>query len=351
MILPEPRGDRLHQRGKAFVCTFILVGLCYGALVLGTVSIERPSRTIYREVDLASFAPPAPATLRRTPTGAESPSSEPADAGTSEHVATAQTLDQLDLSRILSADLDRDPDPDGSTDTETPRNGQSNAADTETQIQTAPGGLQGRGDQENPNDLSGSATPGAPGRTPRETSSGAAEIELTEGNEAGGEEVVGRNEQRPATAADADYTVRRLTLEAFGADYENLEVQELVEWMKRHPGELPGGVRQLVRYRPAFLSSVTSFVMDGKKYELYLMCKESLYEVHIVLVDAGASTYLVDRSFQKLSTYLREGQVRRTPEQGVVAIRSERNAASNATSQEFYSLFLSWWETARQVDQ
>ena len=44
----------------------------------------------------------------------------------------------------------------------------------------------------------------------------------------------------------------------------------------------------------------------------------------------------------------REGQVRRTDEQGIVAVRSQRNAASNDRSTEFYALFLSWWEKAKQ---
>ncbi len=130
-------------------------------------------------------------------------------------------------------------------------------------------------------------------------------------------------------------------------DYDNLEIQELMAWMRANPGALPVGVRKLVRHRDEFLTSATSFELDNKRYELFLMLKTGLYEVHIVLVDVDQATYLIDRSFQKLSTYLREGRVGRTPEQGITAINSRRTAASDERSKEFYSLFLSWWEIAK----
>ena len=118
--------------------------------------------------------------------------------------------------------------------------------------------------------------------------------------------------------------------------------------MKANPGELPVGVRKLVRHRDNFLTSATTFELDGRRYELYLMCKEKLYEVHIVLVDVDEATYLIDRSFQKLSTYLREGRVGRSSADIITAINSRRSAASDERSREFYSLFLSWWEIAKQ---
>lgn len=358
MILPEPRGDRLHQRGKAFISTCVFAGICYGVLAMGSFNVERPSRTVFREVDLASFAPPAPEIVPRPVTGPASEAIEPAVTN-APHAATSQTLDQLDLSQIFPKDLDLSVEPASSNGAS--RGGQADAGASDQQIEVASGGLQGLGNLDALDNIGGAPVSGARGRANRRAAAGGGDIALTTGTQgttspnaepaAGGAEVVGNNVSRAATAAAANPTVKRLSLDAFGSDYENLEVQELIDWMKRNPGELPGGVRQLVRYRPAFLSSVTSFTMDGKPYELYLMCKESLYEVHIVLVDGTESTYLVDRSFQKLSTYLREGQVRRTRDQGIVAVSSQRNAASSNKSQEFYSLFLSWWETAKKSGQ
>ena len=81
------------------------------------------------------------------------------------------------------------------------------------------------------------------------------------------------------------------------------------------------------------------------------MCKESLNEVHIVLVDEDDATYLVDRSFQKMSTLFREGNVQRSLSEEIVAVNSRRNSASDARSKEFYGLFLSWWEQAKKEVQ
>ena len=159
--------------------------------------------------------------------------------------------------------------------------------------------------------------------------------------------MVGENTRRAATAAEADFNVERLSLDSFGNDYKNLEVQELIDWMKANPGELPVGVRKLVRHRDQFLTSATSFALDGTTYDLFLMCKEGLYEIHIVLVENNEATYLIDRSFQKLSTYLREGQVARSSGDVITAVNSRRTAASDERSKEFYSLFLSWWEIAK----
>lgn len=358
MILPEPRGDRLHQRGKAFISTCLIAGVCYGVLVMGNFTVERPSRTVFREVDLASFAPPAPVVVPRPVTGTEPEPDTPVTT-TATNAPTSQSLDQLDLSQIFPKDIDLSVTPESNSSAN--RGGQSDPGASEQQIEVASGGLQGLGDLDALNNLGGAPVSGARGRADRRTANAGGDITLAQGTRgnptpavapaAGGAEVVGNNTSRAATAAAANPTVNRLSLDAFGNDYENLEVQELIDWMKRNPGELPGGVRQLVRYRPAFLSSVTSFTIDGKPYELYLMCKESLYEVHIVLVDGTESTYLVDRSFQKLSTYLREGQVRRTRDQGIVAVSSQRNAASGSKSQEFYSLFLSWWDSAKKSGQ
>ena len=354
MILPEPRRDRLHQKGKAFLSTILLAAVVYSIMLLGSFTLEKPTRQIFREIDLASFAPPAldpevpsSSESEAETEGEQSESTEPA---ASEEVTSA--LAQLDLSALFPQDA--------TLETETLDNSRQNRADetTESEISVETSGLSGLGDLDALNSLAGSTEPAARGRAGQRSDLGNAGISLAGGTGStaslgansqlgGGGSVVGGNVSRANNTGETDMTVERMSLDEFGSDYDRLEVQELIDWMKRNPGELPIGVRQLVRYRPAFLSSVTTFTIDGKPYELYLMCKERLYEIHIVLVDAEASTYLVDRSFQKLSTYLSEGQVRRAQRGEITAVRSQRNAASSDASHEFYSLFLSWWEQAK----
>ncbi|MFK7848510.1 MAG: hypothetical protein AB8G77_24690 [Rhodothermales bacterium] len=357
MILPEPRKDAVHQRGKAFLSTIVFAAVCYGCLLFASISVEKPSRRIFREVDLASFAPPAatpeiPTTTEDTNT----PDTETVETEPVVQEASAQSLDQLDLAQLFPDELTVDVDP--LEPVENTRNAQADANNAGEQIEVKSGGLQGLGSLDALDDLGGAPVPASRGRTARQSGQGnAGGISIADGsnsvsptqntNTGGTTAVVGGNTSRAATAAEADFNVERLSLDSFGNDYQNLEVQELIAWMKANPGEMPVGVRKLVRHRDAFLTSATSFELDGKRYELFLMCKERLMEVHIVLVDVDEATYLIDRSFQKLSTYLREGRVGRTSAQGITAINSQRSAASDERSNEFYSLFLSWWEIAK----
>lgn len=351
MILPEPRGDTAGRRGRALLATALLGGVCYGLLAAATYTIEKPTRELFREVDFALFAPPAPV-LAPEPVASDSEAPEVAPRETTREPNTAavSALDQLDLSAFLPQELDMPvndaPDPTRS------RQASASASGVETAD-----GLAGIGDFSALDGLNTALPAGGRGRAARGSAAAAAGITITSG--AGGEaetrlgeqvggdtRVVGGQQARQVTGLQQGPAVERISLDALGDDYSNLEVRELIEWMKNNPAELPIGIRQLVRHRPAFLSSVASFSIDGKAYELYLMCKESLYEVHIVLVEREEATYLVDRSFQKLSTYLREGGVRRDG-RDIVAVNSRRDAASSEHSREFYGLFLSWWEQAR----
>ena len=357
MILPEPRRDAVHQRGKAFLSTIVLVAFGYACLLFASFSIEKPSRKIFREVDLASFAPPVVTPeFTATPDDAEVPDNETETAEPTVVEASTQSLDQLDLTQLFPGELDVDLAP--ASATESARNAQRDAENNTPEIEVQSGGLQGLGSLDGLDNL-GAPVPTSRGRANRQSqtgnNNGGIAIASGSGAVAAGENtatttrtnVVGDNTRRAAVAESADFDVQRLSLDAFGTDYENLEVQELIAWMKANPGEMPVGVRKLVRHRDVFLSSVTSFDLGGKRYELFLMCKERLMEVHIVLVEADEATYLIDRSFQKLTTYLREGRVARTQAQGITAINSRQSAASDERSKEFYALFLSWWKIAK----
>ena len=356
MILPEPRRDATSQKGKAFICTILMAVGAYTIMLLGSFSLEKPDRRVYREVDLASFAPPEPdPEFSRTSSSDAEATEEPADATETAATAEAPTLAQLDLTELFPEDGSLTVETPNVENTRTQSRGTGNSAD---EIAVQSGGLQGLGDLNALDNLGGAPVPAARGRSGRSPGNSGGGISLSGGTASGASpdvntslggtgDVVGSNTRRAEGTANAEFTVDRVSLDAFGNDYDRLEVQELINWMKKNPGDLPIGVRQLIRHRPSFLSSVTSFMLDGQYYELYLMCKEKLYEIHIVLVDGNGSTYLVDRSFQKLSTYLSEGQVRRAQAGEITAIRSQRNAASNEASQEFYSLFLSWWEQAK----
>ena len=138
-------------------------------------------------------------------------------------------------------------------------------------------------------------------------------------------------------------------LEEFGEDYEDIETLffPLAEWMKRNPAHLPSAVRRLMgdgRWDDSFLTSRTSFRIGDRVYELLLMSKEELKEVHIFLVQDRTAIYLIDRGFQKDSNFLRVGQVGFRNNE-IAEIDSEMRDAGRQYTEQFYQIFLSWWNS------
>ncbi len=141
---------------------------------------------------------------------------------------------------------------------------------------------------------------------------------------------------------ESDVVIEEFEPEAF----DGSEADRLGQWMRANPAPLPIGVRVHVNYEPTFLTSTASFVSEGRSWELYLMFNESLRELHLVLVDGDRSVYLIDRGFQERSRSLREGTVRRQGGE-IMSVDSQTGAASGDRAQEFYNVFLSWWEATK----
>ncbi|MEM7414482.1 MAG: hypothetical protein AAF389_03235 [Gemmatimonadota bacterium] len=128
--------------------------------------------------------------------------------------------------------------------------------------------------------------------------------------------------------------------------FDGTEADRLALWMRSTPGELPVGVRVHMNYQPEFLTSTTRLTSEGRNWELYLMFNESLRELHIVLVEDNRSVYLIDRGFQEQSRSLREGTVRRSGGE-IVSVDSRTGIAGSDRAQDFYNVFLSWWEATK----
>jgi hypothetical protein len=170
-------------------------------------------------------------------------------------------------------------------------------------------------------------------------------------------------EERTAGSADADGPAVSVETAAARGDVEGAgevvireyesdtfggsDVELLATWMRANRTELPVGVRVHLDFEPSFLTAAVPFSSEGREWELYLMFNESLRELRIVLVEGDRSVYLIDRGFQEQSQSLREGTVRRSNGE-IVAVDSRSGAASSARAREFYNIFLSWWEVAKQ---
>lgn len=147
--------------------------------------------------------------------------------------------------------------------------------------------------------------------------------------------------ERPADEG-SEVAIAEFSSESF----DGSEADRLALWMRQNPGDLPIGVRVHMNYEPTFLTSTTRFASDGRNWELYLMFNESLRELHLVLVEGDRSVYLIDRGFQEQSRSLREGTVRRTGRE-IVTVDSRSGIAGSERAQDFYNVFLSWWEATK----
>ena len=312
MIWPEPRHDGLNQRGKAFITTTVLAGVCYSAMTFGGIELMTSTRSVYREVDLSALTRSTIESSHAMALLDSLGSSQielPVDwdqPDTTVYIDNGHLPDSSDYIRELDLPADiESPDPDLSPAYESEEEGTENRRSDNTQTLSLP----------------------------------AASIA----------ESVGIEEEYIDSSAPSNLqNIRRVPLEAFGVDYANLEISAIIRWMEQNPADLPQEVRQIMRYRPDFLSSASSFRMEGEWYTLYLMSKKDLSEVHVILVDSKEAVYLVDRSYQKLSTYLRKGRVLHEggATRRIEAVRS--NMVSSESSDYFYTTFLSWWDFVKR---
>lgn len=135
-----------------------------------------------------------------------------------------------------------------------------------------------------------------------------------------------------------------------GGEFEDLSpiYRALVEWMRQHPAQFPEVINRFMEKSPGDLVSQVTFQMGGRQFDMYLLCKEPLYEIRICLLQGGESTYLIDRGFKENSRFLRVGAVNRTGDGDILSFNTSRKAASDSRTDAFYQVFLSWWENVQQ---
>lgn len=121
----------------------------------------------------------------------------------------------------------------------------------------------------------------------------------------------------------------------------------LIEWMKRHPAVLPPVVNRFMGRKPGDLTSRVQFNIQQRAFEMFLLCVEETYEVRIVLVENQHVTYLIDQGFQKQSNFLRTGRVNRLDSGEILKFGTNLEPAGSGKTQEFYQIFMSWWESVK----
>ncbi len=138
-------------------------------------------------------------------------------------------------------------------------------------------------------------------------------------------------------------------LAEFDAGAENFSpiYQPLIEWMKRHPAVLPPVARRFMNHRPGHLTSRVQFQMDGRRFDMLLLCVEASYEVRIVLIENREVTYLIDEGFRKKSNFLRAGELDRLPDGSILKFSTNLRPAGSQRTRQFYRIFLSWWDSVK----
>ena len=139
------------------------------------------------------------------------------------------------------------------------------------------------------------------------------------------------------------------TLDEIGSGFDDFSplFRPLLDWMKKHPGEFPEIVKRFMEYSVGDLTSVVNFVINDRRFLMFLLCKEQIYEIRISLIEENSLTYLIDRGFKEQSNYLRFGSVERQANGTILSFGTTRQAAADKRTTEFYQIFLSWWDTVK----
>jgi len=346
MITPESRDDAPRKRRIALFSTAGIVALA--AVLVAWVNIPdfTSPRNTYREINPAQLSQVQPQPEREP-----EPTQEEETPEENEEPETEKTPERIEAPDLQTDALQAEPTSSQTTPSseESPSSSESGGSENNVGVErTEIGGI----------DETEASDPGAAGALPSATDqstsgeSNGGGIAIEEGSGGGqgstGSDFAGGETVAAGGGTDAPEgdSLQKITLSqaAEEEDAGNLEVSKLIQWMRENPAQLPGGIKQLVGYQPNYLSSKI-MSMDEGNYEMYLMCKESLREVHIVLVQGERAQYLVDRSFQKQSQKFRAGPVRRSGG-AIVGVKSE-SKPRDEEAQRFYDVFLSWWKEAK----
>jgi hypothetical protein len=357
MISPEPRNDESEQRRVAAMATTGVVALA--AILVAVVSVPdfTSPQEQFRKLDPQRFTDlqMEPESEPEQESESDSESEEQENPEEAEQKAEPEKAPERVQAPDLSSqgiDVQATTETPGQTSSD-PSNSKSSGGNTSIQVEREKvgevGGTQtfdGPSTTSLPSGKSGDASSGSDGTgIAIAEGSGSGQGSSTGDDFGGGGQVAAGNQGQAGGKGGSavEVSLKDVSKE----DYGNLEVNKLIKWMKNHPAKLPDAIERYVGYQDQHLSSALRHVeVGGEKYELYLMCKESLKEVHIVLVKNERAQYLVDRSFQKQSRKFRAGPVRRDGK-NIVGVQSEGKPRGKE-AQRFYDIFLSWWKDTKK---
>ncbi len=93
---------------------------------------------------------------------------------------------------------------------------------------------------------------------------------------------------------------------------KNIRRSLIIEWMRRHPSELPPGIKQHLGHTDDTITSVDTLALEDLRagtQVLYLMAYPAVQELHVILISEGRSFYFIDRGAQGEGHKFRVGEV------------------------------------------
>lgn len=124
-------------------------------------------------------------------------------------------------------------------------------------------------------------------------------------------------------------------------------IDDLMEWMKKHPSQFIPVVKSFMMYEMGDLTSRVTFQHRDRHFEFYLLYKPNRREIRVCLVEGNQSTMLIDSGFKKQSNYLRTGAITRDINREIFAFSTSQLPANEEKTMEFYQVFLTWWDQVK----
>lgn len=347
MILPESRPEEARKRGLlALGTTTVVVALIVLVLTASKLPSADDMRAAYRQIDLTVFEEQRPEE-EEDPEEAEEPEEveDPEPTPTPEVQQTQQQPQRIEVD--LSALEFTEPEPQTPAERDRP--------DPGTEGQAASGlALNELGDLSALDALEGTGN-NLPSASGRRTGSGGGGLGLEGGlgsglgDGLGGGGLAGGGDLGGIGGRDepsGQIDVGEVDLSEFGNLGGDVDIDNLGPYLRANGKDLPDAVKRLMQrgnWTSDLLSTkVRARMPNGRGVDLYLMYKEGLRELHILVVEGNKATYIVDRARQGQGRLMRQGTVGRT--NGVITVIDNRQVeASAARTKPYYDTFSNWW--------
>ena len=125
---------------------------------------------------------------------------------------------------------------------------------------------------------------------------------------------------------------------------EDERTAQIADWVRLNPKTLPDVVMRHMDYMEGDFTTYVSVSIEGREVGIYLLVRGGYEQLQVVLVDGERSFLFFDRGITRQASRFRVGSVSHSPE-GISRIVSQEREITSAEAQDFYRIFLEWWES------